>query len=187
MNIYGKKVILRAMEERDCELACEMFNDPEIEKLVTGWAFPLSAFAQDQWFRNHTTDPNQQHYVIETMEGETIGTVSLLDIDWKNRKAGVGVKIATSQNRGNGYGTDALMAILRYAFDELNLHRIDSSWLSYNKRSEAMQRNCGFREEGIRREYLFKDGAYHDLVIAGILEQEYRDLVQMNDYWETER
>lgn len=34
MNIYGKKVVLRAMERSDCEFVREMFNDPEIEKLV---------------------------------------------------------------------------------------------------------------------------------------------------------
>ena len=41
MNIYGKFVVLRAMEMEDCELVINMFNDPEIESLVVGWAFPL--------------------------------------------------------------------------------------------------------------------------------------------------
>ena len=53
MNIYGKKVVLRAMEPTDCELVREIFNDPEIESLVVGWAFPLSQYAQEKWYEKH--------------------------------------------------------------------------------------------------------------------------------------
>lgn len=48
MNIKGKKVTLRAMEKQDCEMIREMFNDPEIENLVVGWAFPVSSYAQEK-------------------------------------------------------------------------------------------------------------------------------------------
>lgn len=54
MNIYGKKVVLRAMELSDCVLIQDMFNDPEMENLVVGWAFPVSAYAQEQWIRRIT-------------------------------------------------------------------------------------------------------------------------------------
>ena len=47
MNIKGKFVTLRAMEKRDCELIRGMFNDPDMENLVVGWAFPVSEFAQE--------------------------------------------------------------------------------------------------------------------------------------------
>lgn len=53
MNIKGKKVTLRAMEKQDCEMVREMFNDPEIENLVVGWAFPVSSYAQEKWFETH--------------------------------------------------------------------------------------------------------------------------------------
>ncbi len=56
MNIYGKKVILRAMERDDCEMVREMFNDPELESLDVGWAFPVSRYAQEKWFESHYND-----------------------------------------------------------------------------------------------------------------------------------
>ena len=58
MNIHGKKVVLRAMELEDCELVREMFNDPEIEDLVVGWAFPLSSYSQKKWFENNYNSDN---------------------------------------------------------------------------------------------------------------------------------
>ena len=65
MNIYGKKVILRAMEIEDCELVREMFNDPEIEDLVVGWSFPLSKYSQKKWYEEHYNDKNFR-FIIET-------------------------------------------------------------------------------------------------------------------------
>ena len=61
MNIYGKKVVLRAMELSDCVLIQDMFNDPEMENLVVGWAFPVSAYAQEQWIRAHYGDREDCH------------------------------------------------------------------------------------------------------------------------------
>lgn len=94
MNIYGKKVVLRAMERSDCEFVREMFNDPEIEKLVIGWSFPLSAYSQEQWFLTHYADHNNLRFVIETSEDGPTGIATLTDIDWKNRKAVHGIKLA---------------------------------------------------------------------------------------------
>ena len=49
MNIKGKIVTLRQMARDDMQMICDMFNDPELENLVVGWAFPLSIEQQQQW------------------------------------------------------------------------------------------------------------------------------------------
>ena len=56
MNIYGKYVVLRAVEKEDNELIIDMFNDPELEYLVGGWAFPLSLLTQEKWMESHYND-----------------------------------------------------------------------------------------------------------------------------------
>ena len=56
------------MEKQDCEMVRELFNDPEIENLVVGWAFPLSSYAQEKWFENHYADNTNFRFVIETPE-----------------------------------------------------------------------------------------------------------------------
>lgn len=184
MNIYGKNVVLRAMEKEDCEIIKDMFNDPEIEHLVGGWAFPLSLFAQERWLESHYNDKSGLRYVIDTKEDGVVGIYTLTNIDWKNRRAEIGVKIASYENRFKGYGTDATMAVMRYVFDELGFHRLDVSWLAANTVSANTFTKCGFVREGVKREYIYKGGKYRDLVEAGILSNEYYELISTNHYWE---
>ena len=76
------------------------------------------------------------------------------------------------------------MAIMRYAFDELQLHRLDGCWFTDNIPSQALYKKCGWIEEGIHKEYVYKNGAYKDLVFVRILADEYRALIGKNNYWD---
>ena len=184
MNIKGRKITLRAMEKDDCKLVVEMFNDPEMESLVVGWSFPLSQFAQEKWLDNHFADQNNFRFIIEEETGEAVGIATITEIDWKNRCATQGIKIAKRENRHRGIGTDALMAIMRYAFEELQLNRLETTWLEENRPSRSMYQKCGWVEEGRQRQKVFKRGKYHDLIFGSILAQEYRMLIQREHYWE---
>ena len=164
MNIKGKKVTLRAMEKQDCEMVREMFNDPEIENLVVGWAFPVSSYAQEKWFEAHYSDNTNFRFVIETEEDGSVGIATLTGIDWKNRRATHGIKLANKERRAKGIGTDTVMAIMRYAFDELQLNRLDGSWFPDNAPSKGMYTKC--------------------LVVVGILADEYHALIEKNHYWD---
>ena len=161
-----------------------MFNNPEIEDLVVGWAFPISRFAQEKWLETHYNDQMNFRFIIETIEDGPVGVATLTDIDWKNRRATHGIKISTKERRTKGIGTDAVMAIMRYAFDELGLHRLDGAWFDTNIASKNLYTKCGWREEGIKREYIYKKGKFRDLIITGILAEEYYSLVSKNRYWD---
>lgn len=184
MNILGKKVLLRAIEEWDCKLIVDMFNDPEVENLVVGWANPISLYSQKEWLKVHHSDQSNMRFVIETKEDGVVGIVTLHQIDWKNRRAAHGLKIAARNCRGRGIGTDTVMAIMRYAFDELNLVRLEAGWFETNTASKTMYAKCGWTQEGIRRKYVYKNGEYRDLVLGGILAEEYRALIAKNHYWD---
>ncbi len=184
MNIYGKKVVLRAMELSDCEMIREMFNDPEMEDVVVGWAFPVSQYAQTRWLEEHYADKNSFRFVIETKEDGPVGIATLIDIDWKNRRADHGIKLSSIEKRKKGIGTDTVMAIMRYAFDELGLNRLDTSWFDNNMPSKGLYKKCGWVEEGVRIEYIYKKVKYRDLTVAGILATDYYKLIEKNHYWE---
>lgn len=185
MNIYGKKVMLRAMEKSDMELVRQLFNDPEVEHNVVGWSFPLSCYQQEKWFEMHYKDDNSFRFVIEEIETrEAVGIATLIDIDWKNRRAEHGIKILNTEKRHCGIGTDTVMAIMRYAFDELQLKRLDGSWFADNIASKSMYMKCGWKEEGVRRKYVYKNGEYKDLYITGVLAEDYYQLIDNNRYWE---
>lgn len=184
MNIKGKFVTLRAIEEWDLELMRQMLNDPEIENLVVGWSFPVSTYQQNQWFKNNISDKNNLRFIVETEEEGAVGLATLTDIDWKNRSAFHGIKLAAKSSRRKGIGTDVVMAIMRYAFDELQLNRLDGAWFDENKASQGLYKKCGWVEEGKRRKYIYKKGEYRDLVLSGILACEYYELIKKINYWE---
>lgn len=183
MNIKGKFVILRAIEKQDLELMRQMLNDPEIENLVVGWAFPVSKYQQEQWYENNINDINNLRFIIETQEDGALGIATLTNIDWKNRRAFHGIKLANKEKRTKGIGTDVVMAIMRYAFDELQLNRLDGSWFDDNIASKKLYQKCGWKVEGRIRRCIFKNGKYRDLDVVGILKEEYHQLINDTKYW----
>lgn len=185
MNIYGKIVKLRAFEIDDMDEMRNIVNDPEVESLVGGWSFPVSKTQQMLWYDSIIKDKNNLRFAIDTKEDGFIGMADLRDIDWKNRCAFHGIKIGNKDYRGKGYGTDTVMAIMRYAFEELQLNRLDGSIISYNDGSKKLYCDkCGWKIEGIRRKYIFRNNSYFDQYIVGILRDEYYKLIEETHYWD---
>lgn len=184
MNIKGKFVTLRAMEIEDQELLRNMVNDPEIEKMVGGYSFPISKFQQLKWFESNVNSHINIRLVIETEEDGAVGLANIVNIDWKNRSAFHGIKIGNRKFRCKGIGTDTVLAIMKYAFEELQLNRLDTTILKYNEPSIKLYCDkCGWKIEGVRRKAVFKLNEYHDELIVGILREEYEELIKANNYW----
>lgn len=187
MELKGKKVILRAVEEEDCEMLRQLTNDPDYEKMIVGWAFPISKEQQKEWFASCKNGLSRLRFTITTEVDGPVGMIGLRDIDWKNGVAsGLGMRIAKKEIRTRGLATDAWMTLMRYAFNELRLNRINGSALSYNTISLHVCEKVGFKVEGTMRQAIFKNGQYHDLVIMGCLKRDYEELIAKNHYWETE-
>ena len=178
MNIIGKKVILRALEPEDMELLRDTINDPEIEQRVIGWSFPVSKVEQMRWYERTLEDKSNRRFVIEAIDESVncpIGVVYLTDIDWKNRIASTGIKIFKNSLRRNGYATDALRALHSYAFNELQLHRIQFRILCDNAASIGLHEKCGAKREGVMREAIFKGGKYLDVYMYGLLKSDFEE------------
>lgn len=183
MNIKGKLITLRAIEYEDLDFMRSMLNDQEIEDQVVGWSFPVSRYMQNKWFEGQLENKDNMRFIIE-YDKTPIGLATLHSIDWKNRVAVHGIKIAKRENRGKSVGTDTVMSIMRYAFDELGLHRLEASWLSTNPVSPALFKKCGWTFEGIKRECVYKNARYIDLAFAGITDEEYRKAINKTRYWD---
>lgn len=175
MNIMGKKTRLRALDVADIELLRETVNDPNMEYMVIGWSFPISATEQRRWYESTLDDSKIQRFIIETNNdlAEPLGMMALTDLDWKNRSAGIGIKLFSNTPRRQGYATDALSALLAYVFDELQLHRIGLRILSTNHASRALYEKCGAKQEGVLRDAVFKQGAFIDVIYYGILKDDF--------------
>lgn len=79
-----------------------------------------------------------------------------------------------------GYAVEAMRLLLHYAFNELRCHKCNTACLDTNIASIALQKKLGFVEEGRRREVVFMNGQYHDEILFGLTEQEYRQQMSAN-------
>ena len=185
MNLKGKKVLLRAVEEGDLQMLQDLTNSPDFEKMIVGWSFAISKKDQDAWFQNCTNGLARLRFTIETEEDGPVGLIGLRDIDWKNGSAvGLGMRIAKTNLRTRGLATDAWMTLFRYAFDELRLNRIVGSYIEYNKASARVCEKVGFKIEGIQREAVYKGGKFHNVYALSCLKSDYEALIAENHYWE---
>lgn len=176
MNIYGEKVLLRAMEPEDMEMLRETINDPEIEHMVGGWSFPVSKHEQMQWYERASADKRNVRFIIEVIEtGEAIGMISLTEIDWKNRSAVTAIKLKGEAPKKQGYATDAMFTLMQFSFEELQLSRLSCEVVAYNHASMKLHQKCGAQQEGLKRSAVYKNGAYHDVICYGVLYEDFQN------------
>lgn len=172
--ILGQKTRLRAIEREDIPTFVRWLNDPEVRHYLEVY-LPMSQAEEERWFERQLEDDSSRVFGVETEEGVLIGNVGLSDLDWKNRSAFLGIVIAEKEYWGRGYGSDAIVTLLGFAFGEMNFHRIYLSVFDFNQRAVRCYEKCGFRHEGRAREALFRDGRYHDALQMAILRQEFFD------------
>jgi len=182
MNVIGKKVILRAIEQEDLEMLRQLKNDPWIESMVVGWSLPISKVQQSNWYQNLSHEKNTIRFLVEIEKQGAVGYTTINDIDWKNRCAGTGTMLV-KENISKGIGFDVIMTRTRYAFEELQLNRLEASILAYNEASRRTVEKAGYKLEGTKRQAVYKNGKYHDLVTYGILREEYEAKVKEINYW----
>ena len=186
MNILGKKVMLRAIEKKDLDLLHRRGNDPGIQSQMGGIHFPSSRMFHEKWLEDIQGEQTNQRFVIEPLEEDTgiIGLSSLINIDWRNNRAWHGVMLGDVETHGRGYGRDAVMATMRYAFDELHLERLDGQMIEYNERSIKFYCDkLGWKREGVARNWFYTQGRYWDKVMVGVTRSDYCELLDTTAYW----
>ncbi len=174
MRILGEKIMLRELKEEDMLVFNELANNPDIAQNVVGWSKPFTLFEQMQWYQNLGSDNNIRFSIANIEDSELYGTLIINDIDWKNRKCGLGIKLVEN-SRGKGIGSESITLALKYIFEELNINRVGVNILGFNIPSQKIFKKNGFTQEGVLREAVFKNGQYHDLYTFGLLKREYLD------------
>lgn len=186
MNITGKKILLRAIEEEDLDILHKWGNDPKLQSGMGNIYFPSSKLFHKEWFQKQNNDSLNKRFAIEAPDIGIIGLSTLLDINWRNSRAWHGIMLGDIDTRGKGYGFDAVMATMRYAFDELHLNRLDGQMIEFNTGSIKFYcEKLGWKKEGVAREWYFTKGRYWDKIIVGITVNDYKDLIKKNNYWDS--
>ena len=185
MNFLGKNITLRAIEKTDLELLHKWENDPETQDAIGESHFPSSMDFHLQWFENLKNDKLNQRFVVEVNGYGIIGLSSIVQIDWRNRHAWHGLVIGDSKYRKKGYGVYAIMATMKYVFEELNLERLNGSMIEYNHLSISTYcgKRLGWKKEGVRHKYFYRKGQYWNQILVGITKDDYETLIENNKNW----
>lgn len=170
--ILGEKTRLRAIEREDVPRFVDWLNDPEVAYYL-GRLPLLSRAEEERWFEETLKDGRHRILAIDTKEGVHIGSIGLHNLDWKNGSGELGIMIGDKNYWGKGYGTDAVRSLLRFGFQDLNLHRIFLRVYDFNPRAIRCYEKCGLQREGLHRDAAFINGQYHHELVMGLLRPEF--------------
>lgn len=112
--------------------------------------------------------------VDSRQDGEILGLITLANINNINRSGEIHIMIGDAQNRGKGMGTFAVNAMINHAFNNLNLRRLELGVLESNSAAYKLYEKCGFVKEGVKRKANYKNGSYTDMIIMGLLKEEWQ-------------
>ena len=173
--LRGSRVRLTALTQNDLPTIAQWHQNPEFLRLFDALpANPKTEAALTQWLENTHKAADAFLFAIHSLDNdELIGYVELDGILWTHRVSGVSIAIGEEEHWGKGYGYEVMQLVLRFAFDELNLHRVQLTVFSYNKRAIALYEKLGFQREGVHREHLQRDGKRYDMYLYGLLRSEW--------------
>jgi RimJ/RimL family protein N-acetyltransferase len=168
-HLRGRHVALRPMSYDDMPLLMRWGSDPEFRRYQ--WARAPGVFGEAdarRWIERMSTPGDSACWVIEH-DGRAIGFANYRDHHPKGRSAEVGIGIGEPDLWGKHLGRDALTTLIRYLFDELDLHRVGLSVVSFNDRAIWMYKAVGFEVEGIERDAVGTDDGFVDDVKMAIV------------------
>src|SRR5512139_2837724 len=176
----GQLICLAPIDhEKDPEIESKWTHDPDyLRMLSTKPARPLSPGMVKKKYEAIEKEMDEGHstfyFTIRARpDDRLVGFIKIYWVEWTNGNGWVELGIGDPNDRGHGYGSEALTLILRYAFAELNLFRLSAVVPEYNLAALHLFAKEGFVEEVRRREALQRDGRYWDAINMGLLRDEW--------------
>jgi len=173
MNVRGKRIVLRALESHDLPLLHQWTNDPELAYGLGDIHLPSSTRQQELWFERIQTDKTTIRLAVESSPGKLIGYTGFWNIHQRDRRAEHSILIGDPGSRGQGFGREAILTCCRYAFQEMDLYRLDAYVLESNAASLKSYQACGFQVEGTLRAHAVRGGKRISRLVLGLLATEY--------------
>lgn len=174
-RLSGRRIDLRWLTHDDTPALLRIFGDSEVMRY---WSSPplvdLAAATQlvdeiQHLFRSRTLF---QWGISSRESDEVYGTCTLLNIDKAHRRAEIGFALARDA-WGQGLATEAVEVLIRFAFEALDLHRLEADVDPRNDRSLHLLERQGFKREGYMRERWHHLGELNDSVFLGLLRSEW--------------
>ncbi|MEJ2355237.1 MAG: GNAT family N-acetyltransferase [candidate division WOR-3 bacterium] len=174
-KLETERLRLRFFELSDAERVRELAGDKAISDTTLHIPYPYEKGMAQEWISTHRIkfeSGESMHFaIILKTTDELIGAVGLI-IDKGSNRAELGYWIGKDYwNRG--YCTEAAGAIVEYGFGQLLLHKITASHFSENPSSGKVMSKIGMKKEGFLKKHVVKNSKFEDLVVYGILREEW--------------
>lgn len=167
--LKSRRVVLRPIERSDLPTMLRWINDPYTNQYLASY-LPMRIEDEEKWYKKTLSNSTNIVFAI-IVDDKCIGNMGIHDINWKDRTATTGALIGEAEYRNNGYGSEAKMLLLNYAFNTLNLYKIKSTVLAFNERSSAYSKKCGYKVEGKLVREIFMNGSYIDLIQLAVFKE----------------
>jgi RimJ/RimL family protein N-acetyltransferase len=167
--LHGETVTLNALDEDDLPFVQRVINDPEVWQSL-GSATPKTMKREEEWYEQVSEDDGDVTLLV-CVDGDPVGTVGMhVNETWGTGELGY---MVAPEAWGEGYCTDAVRTICRYAFRERRLDKVVAEAYATNPGSQRVLEKVGFQREGVHRQEAFVGGERVDLLHFGLLADEY--------------
>lgn len=167
------KVTIRQFERTDIPKKVEWINNPENNQFLH-YDIPICVEKTEKWFDSHIGEETRYDAMIE-VDGVPVGTIGLLSIDRKNRKAEYYIAMGETSYKGKGVAKEASKLILQYAFEVLDLNRVYLFTEFENIAAQKLFERVGFAKEGLIRQDIMSHGKLVDRYAYGILREDWNE------------
>jgi RimJ/RimL family protein N-acetyltransferase len=165
---------LRELEREDVQIINSWRSSKELIDYLGAPFRYINKEVDYQWFDNYILNRDTKiRCSIINERDEIIGLVSLTNIDRINQSAIFHIMIGDSNNREKGAGYYATNEMLKHAFFDMNLVRVELTVLESNKRAIGVYEKVGFKKEGVKRKAVYKNGSFENMVIMAILKEDF--------------
>lgn len=173
VGLRGVKVRLVPPDKtQHLENILRWLNDPEVvQYLVLNYG--VTRGMEEEWFDRIQKRETMFVWAILDEGERHIGFTEIDGINWRRRQGQTGTLIGERTAWRKGYGTDAMRVRTRFAFETLGLHRLASGVRLDNLASQRCLTKAGYRREGVARKAHYWNGHWYDIVLYGMLDEDY--------------
>ena len=176
MVLDTKRLILRPILETDADPLYPLINDPDVSVHMLGIPHPYPDGMLLPWIKaareSMAHDERREMTIVLRSTGAPIGVCGIHRIDWEHMSGEIGYWLGKSL-WGNGYMTEAVIGLLEYGFDDLDLYRMHARCFMSNPASARVLEKSGMKFEGCARGEVQKDGRYMDVLHFGLIKPEF--------------
>jgi len=169
--ITTQRLMLRPFEISDAQRISELCNNYNIYKSTLTLPFPYSIESALNWIPTleelFTNDIRYEFAIANKVTGELYGAIGLSHV--KHYKNGEIAYWIGKEYWGNGYATEAVKAVIDFAFSEKGYHKVWGRFFTTNPSSGRVMEKAGMVKEGLLAEHVIKEGKFLDLAMYGII------------------